>query len=185
MNAEAEKIITQLGLAPLPVEGGFFRQTWISRERLANGRAAGSAVYFLITPEDFSALHRLKTDELWHFYAGDPVEHLQLDPRDGSACLTAIGSDVAAGQHPQLTVPGGVWQGGRLALSPAEGLAEDSAGRAALRPRPGQPSKVRGWALLGCTLAPAWDEREFSVGQRTELLRDFPHEARLIVALTR
>ena len=170
MNAEAEKIIARLGLAPLPNEGGFFRQSWVSRERLADGRAAGSAIYFLLTPEGFSALHRLKTDELWHFYAGDPVEHLQLDPRDGSARLTTLGSDVLAGQTSQLIVRGGIWQGARLVLSPTEGLA---------------PAAGRGWALLGCTLAPAWDEREFLLGQRAELSTGFPAQAGLIAALTR
>ncbi len=162
MNAEAEKIIARLGLAPLPNEGGFFRQTWVSRDRLADGRPTGSAIYFLLTPEGFSALHQLKTDELWHFYAGDAVEHLQLDPRDNSSRLTTLGPDVLAGQTAQLTVRGGVWQGARLALS-----------------------KVHGWALLGCTLAPAWDEREFLLGQRAELSVAFPAQAGLIAALTR
>jgi predicted cupin superfamily sugar epimerase len=162
MNAEAEKIIARLGLVPLPNEGGFFRQSWVSRERLADGRAAGSAIYFLLTPEGFSALHQLKTDELWHFYAGDPVELLQLDPRDRSTRLTVLGPDVLAGQIPQLTVRGGIWQGARLV-----------------------PEAGRGWALLGCTLAPAWDEREFLLGHRLELSTAFPAQAKLIAALTR
>lgn len=177
MNAEAEKLIAQFGLIPLPNEGGFFRQTWTSRERLANGRAAGSAIYFLITPEGFSALHQLKTDELWHFYAGDPVEHLQLDPRDGSTRVTVLGPDVLAGQTSQLTVCGRVWQGARLALSKVEGLASPL--------RSVQPSSAHGWALLGCTLAPAWDEREFFLGQRAELTRAFRARTDLIAALTR
>jgi predicted cupin superfamily sugar epimerase len=177
MNAEAEKIIAQLGLVPLPAEGGFFRQTWLSRDRLADGRAVGSAIHFLITAEGFSALHQLKTDELWHFYTGDPVEHLQLDPRDGSTQLTLLGPDVLAGQTTQLAVRGGAWQGARLAMSPAEGAAP--------RFRSGQPRKTDGWALLGCTLAPAWEEQEFSLGKRAELARAFPAQAELITALTR
>jgi predicted cupin superfamily sugar epimerase len=178
MNAEAEKIIARLGLVPLPNEGGFFRQSWVSRERLADGRAAGSAIYFLLTPEGFSALHQLKTDELWHFYAGDPVEHLQLDPRDRSTRSTVLGPDVFASQTTQLIVRGGIWQGARLVLGEVEGLT--------LSPAEGlAPAAGRGWALLGCTLAPAWDEREFLLGQRAELSTAFPAQASLIAALTR
>jgi predicted cupin superfamily sugar epimerase len=163
MNAEADKIIAQLGLAPLPHEGGFFRQTWISRERLASGRAAGSAILFLITPVEFSALHRLETDEVWNFCAGDPVEHVQLDTRDGSARSIRLGPFLAT-DAPQVVVPAGVWQGARLAES-------------------GPPR--RGWALLACAMAPAWDESEFTLGDREELARAFPAQAALIHALVR
>lgn len=164
MNAEAQEIIARLKLAPLPHEGGFFRQTWISRERLANGRAAGSAILFLLTSENFSALHRLETDEIWHFSAGDPVEHVQLDPSDQSATCVRLGSATPT-ESTQLIAPGKIWQGARLA---ADGTA----------PR-------RGWALLSCTLAPAWEEREFTLGRRDELTRIFPQHAALIAALTR
>src|ERR1044071_9437046 len=67
-NADAQRIIAELRLAPLAREGGWFRQTWAT--------AAGSAIYYLMTPEDFSALHCLSSDEIWHFHAGDPVEHV-------------------------------------------------------------------------------------------------------------
>lgn len=170
MNAEAQEMIARLGLAPLPHEGGFFRQTWVSQERLASGRAAGSAILFLLTAETFSALHRLETDELWHFCAGDPVEHVQLDPRDGSAKRVQLGPDAPV-DSAQLIVPGKVWQGARLA-----GLGDGTGAHAT-------PS--RGWALLGCMLAPAWDEREFTLGRRDELVRAFPQQATLIAALTR
>ena len=163
MNAAAEKIIAQLSLAPLPLEGGFFRQTWVSATRLASGRAAGSAIWFLLTADNFSALHRLKAEELWHFYAGDAVEHVQLNPVDGTARVNVLGADLPAQQSPQLVVPGGVWQGARLI--------------------PGvQP---HGWALLGCTVTPAWDDGEFELGSRAALLRDFPSETGWIGALTR
>jgi predicted cupin superfamily sugar epimerase len=189
MNAEAQKIIARLGLAPLPHEGGFFRQTWLSKERLANGRATGSAILFLLTPADFSALHRLETDEIWHFCAGDPVEHVQLHSHDGSAQLTRLGPD-AWTDTLQLVVPGGAWQGARLALSHAEGLALSSADEFA----PGEPGMAasrlprtpsRGWALLGCTMAPAWEEKEFTLGRQEELIRYFPAQAALIRALSR
>jgi predicted cupin superfamily sugar epimerase len=163
VNAEAEKIIAQLGLAPLPQEGGFFRRTWVSSTRLANGRAAASAIWFLLTDDGFSALHRLPAEELWQFYAGDAVEHVQLDPATGAARVNVLGPDLAAKQRPQLVVPGGVWQGARL-------LDE---------------ARPRGWALLGCTVTPAWDDGEFELGSRETLLREFPGETGWIGALTR
>ncbi len=167
MNAEAEKIIAELGLLPLPHEGGFFRQTWVSKERLADGRAAGSAILFLITTENFSALHRLETDEIWHHCSGDPVKHLQLDPRDGSAKIVHLGPEAPAGTL-QLVVPGGIWQGARLAE-----IEGDSA------------ASTRGWALLSCTMAPAWEEKEFTLGGRKELARAFPSQAAIIASFTR
>ena len=176
MNATAKKIIEQLGLAPLPREGGFFRQTWVSQTRLANGREAGSAIWFLLTADDFSALHRLPAEELWHFYAGDPVEHVQLVRRaqspepvegleqpDDSARVNVLGADLASGQIPQLVVPGGVWQGARL--------------------KPG--AQTQGWALLGCTVTPAWADEAFELGNRAALAREFPGAAGWVAALTR
>jgi predicted cupin superfamily sugar epimerase len=165
MNAEAEQLISKLGLIPLPGEGGYFAQTWTSSSIGPGGRAMGSAILFLITDTGFSALHRLGLEELWHFHAGDPVNLTQLDPETGSLRTRVLGSDVAGGHEPQVLVPAGIWQGARLAPTPAAGR--------------------RGWALLGCTLAPAWDEREFELGQRQALLRDFPAHVAAITGLTR
>jgi predicted cupin superfamily sugar epimerase len=159
MNLEARKIMESLQLAPLPHEGGFFRQTWRSE--------TGSAILFLLTEDDFSALHRLRTDEIWHFYAGDAVEHVQLDYRSATLRATRVGPAILGGDVAQLTVPGGVWQGARLA----------SGTLATTTPR--------GWALLGCTMTPPWDEREFELGVRTDLLRHFPAHAPIVCALTR
>lgn len=162
VNPEAEAIIKSLGLRPLPREGGWFAPTWVSTGKMADGRAAGSLICYLMTGEGFSALHRLHADEIWQFTAGDAVEHLQLDPRDGRTRVVMLGPDVLAGQQPQLVVPPGVWQGARLAAG-----------------------AHRGWALLGCTMVPAWDEREFELGERAALQREFPGEAGRISALTR
>lgn len=152
-NAEAQRIIAELHLAPLPREGGWFRQTWAT--------AAGSAIYYLMTPDGFSALHRLAAVELWHFHAGDPVEHVQLEPQLNAVHKTRLGPDVPGGDRPQLIVRGGIWQGARIA------------------------SVAAGWSLLGCTLAPPWNERHFQLGERGDLLRDFPEHAALVRALTR
>ncbi|MDF3056653.1 MAG: cupin [Rariglobus sp.] len=164
----AAEIIASLQLEPLPNEGGFFRRTYTSAAVLADGRPAGTAIYFLITPEGFSALHALVTDEVWHFYAGDPVEHVMLDSAasgraghpTGTGTHTRLGTDFARGHQSQLTVPGGVWQAARLVPGGA-------------------------WALLGCTMSPGWDEREFTLGEREVLLARFPEWAADIRALTR
>ena len=162
MNAETQKIIAALKLAPLPREGGWFRQTWQSPETVRAGRAVGSAIYFFLTAGDFSALHRLRTTEIWHFYAGDPVLHWQLDPAAGTSISAILGPEVLAGHVTQLIVPDNIWQGARI--------VEDGA---------------RGWALLGCTMAPAWEEREFELGERAALSREFPEAAVHIRGLTR
>ncbi len=162
MNEEARKIIAQLGLAPLPLEGGWFRRTWVSTVKLDNGRFAESAIYFLVTAVDFSALHRLKIDEVWYFHAGDALEHTILDPNDGSVRVTRLGPAVCAGEVPQLTVARGIWQGARLAAG-----------------------ATVGWTLLSCTTSPAWEDTDFELGQRDELRREFPAAGDQIDRLTR
>jgi predicted cupin superfamily sugar epimerase len=162
MNPQAQHIIAQLGLVPLPLEGGYFRETWTSAAMLASGRAASSAIYFFMAPGEFSALHRMAAEEVWHFYSGDAVEHLQLDPSEGRVTLTKLGSDVTAGERPQLSIPSGIWQGARLA-----------------------PGGRHSWALLGCTVSPAWDQAEFELGDRAALQLAFPGNDTLIRTLTR
>ncbi|HYB69054.1 MAG TPA: cupin domain-containing protein [Candidatus Bathyarchaeia archaeon] len=163
-----EALKARLRLRPHPVEGGFFAETYRSGEslpatalagRYAGARALATAIYYLLTPETFSALHRLASDEIFHFYLGDPVEMLQLWP-DGSHRLVTIGTDLEAGEHPQVLVPRGVWQGARLR----------SGGRL---------------ALLGTTVAPGFDLADYESGRREPLARRWPAAAELIAALTR
>ena len=166
-NPAAAALIARLGLEPLPHEGGYFTRTWTSPEKLPSGRPVGTAIYFLLTPDDFSALHRLDADELWHFHAGDPVEHVQLSatplatPAD-FVRLTRLGTNLDAGEVPQLIVPSGAWQGARLA----------------------ENSRV-GWALLSCTMSPGWDETGFELADRNTLCAVFPAHFKLISLLTR
>lgn len=161
MHMTADEIKTLLNLAPHP-EGGFYRQTYVSEERvgLARGaRALGTAIYYLLEPGTFSEMHLIASDEVFHFYLGDPVEMLQLWP-DGRSALLTIGSDLQAGQRPQLMVPAGVWQGTRLV----------------------DGGKV---ALLGCTVAPGFDFADYRGGSFAELVETWPAEAERIRALTR
>ena len=133
----AADVIAQLDLVPLPGEGGYYAETYrttltLDREQLPDehggDRHAGTAIYFLVTPDAFSAMHRLAGDELYHFYAGDPVDLVTIDP-DGTVQTRRLGTDFASGERPQLLAPGGSWQGSALA--------------------PGGE-----WALLGTTMSP-------------------------------
>ena len=153
VQADARELIDTLGLAPLPEEGGFFRVTWRGRH--------GSAILFLITAENFSALHRIAEDELWHFHAGDPVEHVRIDPGTGALTLHQLGTDLARGEIPQLAVPAGHWQGARLAAT------------------------AHGYALLGCTVTPPWTPAGFALGDRDALTLAFPRHAEVIARFTR
>lgn len=164
------ELITRLGLSPLPGEGGYFRQTWVSSERVAGGtlgprypgeKVLGTAIYYLVTDDEdgFSAMHRLPTDEVYHFYLGDPVEQLLLHP-DGHSEVVVLGQDLGAGQRVQHVAPRDCWQGTRLV--------------------PGGQ-----WALLGTTMAPGFDVSDFQPGERAALLAGWPAQAARIRALTR
>jgi predicted cupin superfamily sugar epimerase len=121
-KASAEELIALLQLQPHPKEGGYFRETYRSAERLGAGslssryqgeRSLSTAIYYLLTPNTISALHRLATDEVFHFYLGDPVRMLQLR-EDGTGQEIILGPNLKAGHQLQVIVPRGVWQGGLL-----------------------------------------------------------------------
>ena len=118
----ADQIITLLNLKPHPEEGGYFVETYrstetFSRELLPNrykgDRSFSTAIYYLLTPGTFSTIHQLRSDEVFHFYLGNPVEMIQLWP-DGSGRILILGFDILNGMEPQVIVPRGVWQGARL-----------------------------------------------------------------------
>jgi len=165
-----QAIIELLQLEPLPVEGGHFRQTWIADEaipaealptRYGRPKPAGTAIYYLLTGEadSFSAFHRLPTDEVYHFYLGDPVEQWLLH-EGGRVERVLLGPDLAAGHRVQHVAPRGVWQGSRLV--------------------PG--GRV---ALLGTTMAPGFDPGDYEGGVREALIARYPAAAGVIRALTR
>jgi uncharacterized protein len=164
-----EDVKKLLGLAPHPREGGWYVRTYEAGELIAadafgdgryeGARRTGTAIYYLLEPETFSEMHRLKSDEVFHFYAGDAVEMLQL-MADGRGERVVIGNDLARGQRPQVVVGRGVWQGSRLVPG----------GR---------------WALLGCTVSPGFEFEDYEAGERVELCRRWPEFAEEIGALTR
>lgn len=151
-----------LGLEPHPVEGGYFRRTYTAAGTLdlpRGKRVQGTAIYYLLEQGAFSEMHMLASDEIFHFYLGDPVEMLQLYPEGGSAVFT-LGQDLAASQNVQLVVPAGVWQGTRLI---GEGKM----------------------ALLGCTVTPGFDFADYRNATADELIARWPQEADRIRQLTR
>src|SRR4051794_12564570 len=120
--ATAREIIDALKLQPHPIEGGHFRETYRAAGRIpapalptgySGDRAYGTSIYYLLTPDTFSEMHRLPLEEVFHLYLGGPVRMLQLFP-EGQGREVLIGSDILAGQEPQVIVPPGVWQGSRL-----------------------------------------------------------------------
>jgi predicted cupin superfamily sugar epimerase len=158
----AEQIKSLLRLAPHPIEGGSFRQTWAAPENLdlpRGSRSLGTAIYYLLEQGQFSEMHLLESDEMFHFYWGDPVEMLQLFP-DGRSVVLTLGQDLSAGQRVQVLVPAAVWQGTRLI----------------------QDGTV---ALLGCTVVPGFDYADYHNASYDELAAKWPQEKERIRALTR
>jgi predicted cupin superfamily sugar epimerase len=164
----AHEIITLLDLKPLPIEGGYYAETYRSKQSLpaefgaapsASPRPLSTAIYYLLTPETFSAIHRLPGPEIYHFYLGDPVDLTMIHP-DGSVDAVALGTDLGQGMRPQVVVPGGCWQGSRL----REGGS---------------------FALLGTTMSPGYHPDDFELGDRRELESIYPRATGLIRKLTR
>ncbi|MFZ0745449.1 MAG: cupin domain-containing protein [Terracidiphilus sp.] len=157
-----DEIKALLHLEPHRAEGGFYRRTYASSATIALPRGMrhqSTAIYYLLEPGTFSEMHVLDSDEIFHFYLGDPVEMLQLHP-SGSSGVFTLGPDLDAGQHVQLVVPAGVWQGTRLI---GDGKL----------------------ALLGCTVTPGFDFADYRSGSFAELAEKWPDQAERIRHLTR
>lgn len=164
---DAKYWIEKLGLEAHP-EGGYFRQTYraemmIARDALPAGftgaRAASTGIYFLLDGDNFSALHRLRSDEMWHFYAGGALVVSVIDPH-GRYSEILLGGDADAGEVFQAVVKAGCWFGSRVRDAGA-------------------------FALVGCTVAPGFDFADFEMGKRVELVREYPQHREMIERLTR
>jgi uncharacterized protein len=165
----ADDVIRVLDLKPLPEEGGYFRETYRSDKVNApatifglksnDSRVISTAIYYLVRPESFSALHRIQSDEVFHFYGGDPVEMIQIDEA-GKLTRYVLGSDIFNGESPQVVVRRGTWQ----ALKLKEGGA---------------------WALMGTTVSPGFEFVDFEVGSREEMLKLFPQHGDDILRFSR
>jgi uncharacterized protein len=128
-----ESLIASLQLEPHP-EGGWYRRTWVA-ERTGDERPTGSAIYYLLLEGEVSAPHRVDATEIWHFYAGDPLE-LRLEWPGGRSQVHVMGPRVEEGQVPQVVVPAGVWQSAH---------------------------PLGGYALIGATVSPAFTFEGFEL----------------------
>jgi predicted cupin superfamily sugar epimerase len=168
MKGKADYWIKKLGLIRHP-EGGYYRESYRSDEMIAVGglpvrfsggeRSFSTAIYFLLAGNDFSAFHRLHSDELWHFYTGEPLTIHALDETGGYSPWT-LGSNAEKGEAFQVVIKAGSWFGASL-------------------------EQTDSFALVGCTVAPGFDFRDFEMGDRSELIRLYPGHRSLIEQLTR
>ena len=167
MKKDAEYWIRKLDLEPHP-EGGYFRQTYranlvLAKESLprefTGARAVSTAIYFLLEGENFSAFHRLLSDELWHFYVGSALVVHVIDEH-GRYSEVLVGSDPDRGEAWQAVVKAGCW------------FASEVKDR-------------KSFALVGCTVAPGFEFADFEMAKREELVKDYPQHRRVIDRLTR
>lgn len=161
-----EEIIEKLGLLPHP-EGGYYKETYRSPgeidkpclEARYNGkRNHSTCIYFLLTSEHFSAFHRIKQDEIWHFYDGSPIE-LHTISALGEHKEYIIGRDFSKGEVPQLVVPGEHWFAAQII-------------------------DKEGYALVGCTVSPGFDFEDFELPSRKDLIGIYPEHQELIARFT-
>ena len=187
MRPTAAELAATLGLEPHP-EGGFFRETYRAAATVQTPRgerAASTAILFLVTAAALSHLHRIKSDELWVFQGGLPLELVTLAPggeletrvlgdpaetgRTRAAGLDesdpASAGEVAPAWTPQALVPAGSWQGARLAGGP-------------------HLPASRAWALVSCIVSPGFEYEDFELGERDALLAAYPQHAEIVTAFT-
>jgi hypothetical protein len=150
------------------MEGGYYRETYRAEDKILvdalpdryiDNKHFSTTIYYFLTPDTFSAMHMLPTDEIYHFYLGDPVEQVRLYP-DGKSEVVTLGSDIVNGELIQTFVKADVWQGSRL----MEGGS---------------------FALMGRTMSPAFDFGDYVAGERDKLIEMYPDMKEWIMKLTR
>jgi predicted cupin superfamily sugar epimerase len=162
----AADLIRQLALTKHP-EGGWYRETYRSDEtikadalpdRFTGKRSFSTAIYFLLQSGDISALHRIKSDEIWHYHSGVPLTVHVITPQ-GRYLPSFLGSDIASGDSFQCVVPAGSWFGAEVS--------------------------GEGYSIVGCTVSPGFDFSDFEMGNRETLMQQFPEQAEIILRLTK
>lgn len=163
----AQQLIQQFQLQSHP-EGGWYKETYKSNETIAAAalpgrfpgeRSFSTAIYFLLEQGNFSAFHRIKSDECWHFYAGDPLNVYVLHD-SGIMDIITLGNDITNGQVFQYVVPANCWFASR-------------------------PATNSDYCFVGCTVAPGFDFADFEMADEKELVRRFPQHAAVIKTLCR
>ncbi len=164
---DIHSLVKALDLQPHP-EGGYYRETYRSTGSIpahvleagyGGDRCYGTAIYYLLEAGQFSAFHRIRQDEGWHFYLGGTL-HVHAIDREGLLTTHRLGTGLERGETPQCLIRGGTWFG-------AEVAAPD------------------GYVLAGCTVSPGFDFADFEMGSRDDLKDRFPQHAELVTRLTR
>ncbi len=150
------KILAQYPLTPHP-EGGAYLESYRSTTQMGD-RNISTAIYFLLLSHEFSSFHRIKSDEIWHFYLGGPLEIIEIAP-DGTQSVTILGNEVDKGQRLQYVVKAGHWFGSR-------------------------PLKNSLFSFVGCTVSPGFDFRDFELADYETLTQEYPQHTALIQSLT-
>lgn len=159
----AKELAMHLEMLPHP-EGGYYKETYRSSEEIEvigfdGKRSISTAIYFLIEKNNFSAFHKIKSDETWHFYEGDALEVIEIDAA-GTLIKTAVGRQLGKGEVYQYTVKAGHWFGSRV---------KDGGN----------------FSLVGCTVAPGFDFKDFELANKEELIKAYPQHQAIIETLTR
>jgi hypothetical protein len=167
MQNNVEQLISLLNLSPHP-EGGYFKETYRSESKIPytfkdlenpSERNVSTCIYFLLTSDTFSAFHRIRQDEIWHFYSGSTIELHTISPK-GAHNVVSIGQNVVKGQVPQYVVSAGDWFAAKV-------------------------TDENSYSLLGCTVAPGFDFADFHLAKQDELSTLFPEHRSLIEKFTR
>ena len=167
MDDSVKRIVEQLDMLPHP-EGGFYKENYrsigsIPKESMSEGfsgdRSYSTAIYFLLTSDNFSAFHRIKQDEIWHFYGGSPLYVHTIDGT-GEYRRYTVGMELSQGESPQLVVPAGCWF--------ASNVKEQNS-----------------YSLVGCTVAPGFDFDDFELADKNKLIQRYPEHSVIIDELTR
>jgi uncharacterized protein len=157
----AEYYIDHLNLLPHP-EGGFYKETYRDSlsviNRVGNERSVSTGIYFMLTKGNFSAFHRIESDEMWHYYEGESLTVYVIDD-SGKLEEIKLGKDLENGEQLQAVVPAGQWFASRI--------------------NQGE------YSLVGCTVAPGFDFQDFEMADRETLIKDFPRHSEIITELTR
>lgn len=161
-----EQLIEKLGLLKHP-EGGYFKETYRSEitipgfslpSEFESARNVSTCIYFMLTSDEFSAFHKVNQDEAWHFYLGETILLHILSP-EGEYSKIKIGKDFSKGETPQFIVPAQHWFAAEI-------------------------EKENGFALVGCTVAPGFDFKDFELAERNQLQKKFPKHEKIITKLT-
>ncbi len=162
-----DEIIASLNLSPHP-EGGYYRETYRSGGSISENnlppdikgeRNYSTAIYFLLTSDNFSAFHKIKQDEIWHFYEGSPIE-IHIISEKGNYSKAVLGLNLSEGEAPQIVIPANNWFAANVV-------------------------KSNSYTLVGCTVAPGFDFNDFELGEKKKLISQFPRHEKIINKFTK